>query len=334
MKFSRFTLFLAVLLSFNLLVDARGGGRGGGGGRAAAAGRPGGVARAGNSYARTPSMSRASPARVGSPARQVSPALRNQVQARPQMQQRMQQQSSLNRSALLNQVNQNAPSRANLSQSQLNQARQNFRNNYSNVRAANGTAANQVRSAVRNNYPNYRGYFGGGFYDRLGYQPNWYTPGYNAWAYGNWGAVNGWLDWGWNDPYYYDNTGSYVEVPQEYYSQAATPTPPGTNNWMSLGVFAAAQSEKDAPYSNFFVQLVMDKSGVLSGTYYNAATDKIHPLDGFVDKDSQQAVWRVADNVNSPIMTTGIFNLTQDIADVKVRYQNGLEQYWKLVRLQ
>lgn len=335
MKIKNSTLLLFTFLFFIscLSLEARGG-RGGGGG-----GRGGGMRGGGNSYARTPSMSRASP------ARQVSPALRSPVQARQQVQQRV-QQPTINRSDFINQarqnVHQNTPARANVNQGQLNQARQDFRQSYPAVRDANRNAADNVRDAVRTNRSNYRDYFGNNFNNRFDYHPGWYTPGYNAWAASNWNAVNGWLGWGWNDPYYYDNAGTYVEVPAEYYSTDSSTTAYAgtsssaapTGNYMTLGVFAASQNEQNAPYSNLFIQMVMDKSGVLSGTYYNAATDKIHPLDGFVDKDTQQAVWRVADNANSPVMTTGIFNLTQDMADVKVRYPTGLEQYWKLVRLQ
>jgi hypothetical protein len=281
-------------------------------------------------------MSRANPnpARA-SQVRQATPVAREQALSRNQGRV---QQPSLNRSDFINQarqqVHENAPVRANASQSQARQVQQNFKAAYPNIRASNTQVANRVKDNVRNNRSNYRDYFGNNFNNRLDYRPNWYTPGFNAWAYSNWNNINGWLGWGWSDPLYYDNTGSYVDVPPEYVGGPVSQSASSTGNWLPLGVFAASQNAQDASFTNMFVQIVVDKSGLLSGTYYNAAADKAHPLDGFIDKDTQQAVWRVSDNPNSPVMTTGIYNLTQDVADVKVRYGNGVEQYWTFVRLQ
>lgn len=337
-------LLLAVFLitCFSLEArDGRGGGVGAGGGRGAGS-RPGGNRSAGgNTYSRTPSMSRANPSQVRSQVRQATPAMKNQVLSNQQGQPRLQQgqprlqQQTLNRSEFLNQarqhLNENAPTR--VSQSQVNRTQQNIRNAYPAIRTSDRQAANKVKDTIRSNRSNYREFFGNNFNNRFNYNPNWYTPGYNAWTASNWNNINGWLGWGWSEPLYYDNVGSYMEVPAEYIEKPVSQLT-NTGNWLTLGVFAASKNEKDAAFTNLFVQMVMDKSGLLSGTYYNAATDQIHPLDGFVDKDTQQAVWRVSDKADSPVMTTGIFNLTQDVADVKVRYSNGVEQYWKLVRLQ
>jgi hypothetical protein len=106
-----------------------------------------------------------------------------------------------------------------------------------------------------------------------------------------------------------------------------------TGEWLPLGVYSAGQSTNDAGYSNLFVQLAIDKSGDIAGTYYNASTDEAHPLEGLVDKDTQEAVWKVSDNPQSPIMTTGLYNLTQDVATVEVHFPNGTVQAWVLVRV-
>lgn len=103
--------------------------------------------------------------------------------------------------------------------------------------------------------------------------------------------------------------------------------------WLPLGVFAAGKTADEAGYSNMFVQLALDKAGDIAGTYYNAATDETHNLDGLVDKDTQEAVWKVTDNPQSPVMTTGLYNLTQDVATVEVHFQDGTVQPWVLVRL-
>lgn len=105
-------------------------------------------------------------------------------------------------------------------------------------------------------------------------------------------------------------------------------------NWMPLGVFAAGRTLQDVNYSSQFIQLALGKEGQLAGTYYNAATNQVHPLGGTIDKETQLAAWTVTDDPNSPVMTTGIYNLTQDKLDVKVHFPNGVEQSWVLVRLQ
>ncbi|HEV8052613.1 MAG TPA: hypothetical protein VGP47_08960 [Parachlamydiaceae bacterium] len=215
---------------------------------------------------------------------------------------------------------------------QGNLLQQNFRNSYSNLRQSNSKHANHVRDNLRNRRPTYNNYFNDYFFNRYDYQPTWYTSGYDTWGESNWNNINSWVDSGWSTPLYYDDVGVVTEVPVEYVTGVSV-LPSTQGNWLPLGVFAASQNVQDAAFTNMFVQIVVDKTGILSGTYYNAATDQIHPLDGFLDMESQQAVWRVSDNLNSPVMTAGIYNLTQDIAEVKVRYSNGNEQYWTFVRL-
>jgi hypothetical protein len=98
-------------------------------------------------------------------------------------------------------------------------------------------------------------------------------------------------------------------------------------------VFAAGRSALDAPTSRKYVQLSISKEGELSGSYYNAITNKSYPLEGEVDKDSQLAAWTLSDNPNSPTMVTGIFNLTQNEAPVQVQFLDGSTQDWVFIRL-
>ena len=237
---------------------------------------------------------------------------------------------------------------SNISQDQRNKLQQNFQSNFGNQRDTNRQLADNVRDNIKENRPYFDNMFKDNFYDRFDVRPDWYHPGFNAWAAASWVGVNDWLGWGWSTPYYYEDSGYPVEVPQEYYTQPSTEPqyttgsqtssqapvgPAAQGDWMSLGVYAAAQKVEDAPYTNMFVQLMIDKTGNLSGSYYNSTTEQIHQIDGFVDKDSQEAVWRLSDNADSPVMTAGIFNLTQDIATVNVRYSSGVETNLELVRL-
>ncbi len=105
------------------------------------------------------------------------------------------------------------------------------------------------------------------------------------------------------------------------------------DDWMPLGVFAAGQSPSEASYTSMFVQLALGKDGALAGTYFNSATNEVHDLDGSVDQYTQEAVWKVSDNPDSPTMTTGLYNLTQDASTVQVHFLDGTVQPWTFIRL-
>ena len=104
-------------------------------------------------------------------------------------------------------------------------------------------------------------------------------------------------------------------------------------DWMPLGVFSAGKTSTEAAYSDMIMQLALKKDGTISGTYYNSTTDIAKPIDGLVDKQTQQAAWTVTDMPGSPFMTTGMFNLTQEVVPVQVHFENGNMQNWVLVRL-
>lgn len=128
---------------------------------------------------------------------------------------------------------------------------------------------------------------------------------------------------------------------QEYYTETsdlATSVPEMTDEqaeaveWLPLGVFAITKESINA--SSFFLQLAVSKEGIISGTYYNDSTGATHPVDGMVDEKSQRAVWKFADDTNPDlVMETGIYNLTQDQADVLVHFGPDQTQTWVLVRL-
>jgi hypothetical protein len=142
---------------------------------------------------------------------------------------------------------------------------------------------------------------------------------------------------------YYEGDTVYVQgqapMPAEqYYGQAvsiaqeAPRTVPEEAEWTPLGVFALTQagsSEADAA-----LQLAVSRDGVIAGTYYNAATDVTRPIKGTVDKKTQRAAWTFADGENEDIvMEAGMYNLTQDQAEMLVHFGKKTTQQWTMVRL-
>ena len=177
------------------------------------------------------------------------------------------------------------------------------------------------------------------------------------WCWATWGAVAGWVSGSaagsaYGDPIYYDYGqniyyegdevyvgGKKTATAQEYYQQASTladkapdATTQQSEDWLPLGVFAL--SNGNVPDSNMVLQLAINKQGVISGTYYNSATDIGRPIKGMVDKKSQRAAWTFADGKNTDIiMETGIYNLTQDQTEALVHFGKDKTQRWLMVRL-
>lgn len=196
---------------------------------------------------------------------------------------------------------------------------------------SNRQAAKQVRSRINHYRPDFATTFNDHFFERHHYHPSYYSAGIDWWTSYPWDVINGWLGAGWLYPNYFDDSGYPVEVEPEASSTATAEDVEG--DWLTLGVFVAARNVDAASFSPMFVQLAIDKEGDLAGTYYNVSTDEVNELDGTIDPDTQQAVWKVSDNPDSPIMTTGLYNLTQDVATVLVHFPDGTQQPWVLVRL-
>jgi hypothetical protein len=81
-----------------------------------------------------------------------------------------------------------------------------------------------------------------------------------------------------------------------------------------------------------YLQLAVSKQGVINGTVQNTATDTAQPIEGMVDKETQRAAWAIQGK-SSPIMETGLGNLTQDTTPALVHFADGTTQQWLLVRL-
>ena len=109
----------------------------------------------------------------------------------------------------------------------------------------------------------------------------------------------------------------------------AQPSEVKEGEWMSLGVFAVADQEKGDP--NMFLQLAVNKDGVISGSYYNESTENSQTVQGSFDKTTQRAAWTIGDNKNT-VFDTGIYNLTKDETQVLVHF--GKRETWHIVQQQ
>lgn len=202
--------------------------------------------------------------------------------------------------------------------------------------------ARQVGERVERDHPNHRQWFSDEFFQRHHYTPEYYHHRHDWWRRADWQNISVWLGWGTGVPAYYYDEGYPVELPSNFIpppDEMYPPAPQGIDtgavlgDWLPLGVFAAGTDSEQAAYSNMVVQLAVSGEGFIGGTYYNATTDQTRQIEGSIDKETQQAVWKLSDNPDSPVMTTGVYNLTQDVVPVQVHFQDNFEQPWVLVRL-
>ncbi len=345
----------------------RGGGGGGRGGSVGGGNRGGGGAyRGGHTMNRTPSMSRASNRPSTSQPRQQiqsrpsTSQARQQIQTRPaasqgkiqQSRQTTQQRpSSANRAELRNQVNRYAQSKPaqKIDTQSLKQKGQNFSSKRDDQIRQNRQLSDKVSHRLQQSRPNYDHWFDRDFFDRHDIDLDYVGTGINWWRPATWATLAMWGSWHWSTPYYYDDAGyAYPLTTSEYTSAAPYSTPVTTEmqtpqtdvsisteeEWLPLGVFAVANNADEAPYTNRFIQLAINRNGEIAGVLYNSTTDTAQDLTGMVDPTSQQAYWSMADQTDSPIASTGIYNLTEDQTPINVHFTDGSEQTWTLVRLQ
>ncbi len=185
------------------------------------------------------------------------------------------------------------------------------------------------------------------------------NPLWGAWAitrpfrWANWGAMTGWVNYGWTEPtaysygdnvYYQDDSVYYgdqaVATAEEYAEQAeqiATSAPevaPDKAEWMPLGVFALTpDGQKSGPDPTLFLQLALSKEGIIAGTLNNSATSQTQTIEGMADKKTQRCAWTVVGKTR-PIMETGIVNLTKNTAPALIHFEDGQTQQWLMVRLE
>ncbi len=207
----------------------------------------------------------------------------------------------------------------------------------------NRNAAQNVSTHVRQNHAGYHKWFNSDRFKEHNFHSRYWHDNVNWWRGAPWDRVDGWLGWGISTyPIYYEVGGYPVEInnydQQNYintnvYQAYPSSAPAAEGEWLPLGVFALGADATQASYSNIFMQLAINQQGEIAGTYYNSATDQYYPIEGVVDQQSQEAYWKVSEGTFAPEMTTGIYNLTQDVVNVQLTFPEGTVQDWTMVRI-
>ena len=81
------------------------------------------------------------------------------------------------------------------------------------------------------------------------------------------------------------------------------------------------------------LQLAVSKDGVIAGTLFNTQSEESQEVEGMVDQETQRTAF-VVSGKTTPIMETGMQNLTEDEAPALLHFENGETQQWLLVRLE
>lgn len=335
-----------------------GGGRGGGGGAARSAGvqRGGGAQRAarssnaGRTMNRSPSMSRVTQSgRTNVQRSTARPATRQNI-SRNQLSSADRRASASASRNDLKQFIQNSPSK--LPANSRSNSKQNFQNQIQNRQ----DIGNKLRSDLQTNRPDYGSMFNDSFYGN--HQDSLRLGGGNGWKLATAAGVASWLGWR-NTPYYYGdywddsyNNGYYESYPStstetypsqtypstQVYQTYLQPTPSYAQDgtaWLPLGVFAVSNGQAASQVApTRFVQLAVNKNGDIGGTYYNSLTDQSYEIAGEVDQTSQRAVWKASGVENSPVIETGLYNLTEAEAPIRITFSDGTAQNRILVRLE
>jgi hypothetical protein len=233
-------------------------------------------------------------------------------------------------------------------------------NHYASVYGANGVHSTAYWSSgfmgtraryVRTGF----GYYGC-------FHPDWYAAHPGCWLAAGWAAGAAWtaatyadvssycgMDATLSPDYDYGSTVVYQEnnvyvIGQdagtaEQYAQSATTiatqgqaaTPPKTDDWKPLGVYALVQG--DDKTSNNIFQLAVDKNGVIRGNYYDGLMDTTTEVYGSVDKKSQRAAWTIGKKKDR-VFEAGVYNLTQPQCPCLVHIGTQSTNQMMLVRVE
>jgi hypothetical protein len=133
--------------------------------------------------------------------------------------------------------------------------------------------------------------------------------------------------------------GDAAGSPQQFEDQAAqlasagrSAQPDPNGKWLPLGVFAVAPDNNAASSDSIF-QIAINRDGIIRGNYHNRKTDKVEPIVGAADKNSQRAAWTIG-NDQTPVYDAGLANLTKDSTPILVHTGGGQSHQVTLARLQ
>lgn len=260
-----------------------------------------------------------------------------------QLRQERTRQLTDKRELLRNQINQRASITApRIDQQSFSERKQRFNNQRREQVARNKGISQEVTNHQHRSHSDYNNWFNSDFFQRHDLHVNYVNNFTNLWLAPGWASIAGWGDWDWSTPYYYDY-GDYPIPMDNYYAPATVvsqPTIPADNNgiqyseeWLPLGVFTIASNAEEAEVSNFILQLALSRGGELSGVFYDTMNDMTYIMTGGVDPGTQRAYWSLTGTPDSPILSTGIYNLTEEQTPVQVYFPDGSGQIWTLVRL-
>jgi len=193
---------------------------------------------------------------------------------------------------------------------------------------------------------------------------NSYGPGWNArypgcWWPGRWAAAGTiWAATTWalagsycgcsGEPVYYDYGDNVVyegdnvyygdqpvATAEQYYQQAgeiaASAEESQNDDWLPLGVFGVVKEGEES--TEKLVQLAVNKDGVIRGNYHDLLADKVTPVSGAVDKETQRVALKLEGN-DAVVVETALYNLTNDEVSVLVHFGADRQEPRLLVRLQ
>lgn len=203
-------------------------------------------------------------------------------------------------------------------------------------------------TAVNGNFTRW-GYFTPGWYGRYpgAWWPGRWAVAATAWAPVTWaiagrycGCSGGgsYYDYGENVTYE-DGNVYYGDQPvasgEQYYDQAGQIADSGQaaqdEEWLPLGVFAVIAEPTQTP-TDKVVQLALNKEGTVRGNFQDFLTDKVMPVVGAVDKETQRVALKL-EGSNSVVVETGLYNLTNDEVPLLVHFGPDRQEPRTLIRL-
>ena len=110
---------------------------------------------------------------------------------------------------------------------------------------------------------------------------------------------------------------------------AAATEVPSDVEWLPLGVFNVAPEA--AGKSSTFLQLSVNREGVIKGTFYDATTDSTTPVGGAIDKATRVASWRVG--AKGASFETSLDGLVAESCTATVQTPGGESQRWFMVHV-
>jgi len=122
-----------------------------------------------------------------------------------------------------------------------------------------------------------------------------------------------------------------LSVGEEIYTPEKQSSDP-SEQWMPLGTFALLNDEEKGESDRIF-QLAMNRGGILRGNLYDQKADKLLPIQGAVDQETQRAAFQIVGE-DEKVYESGLWNLTQESLPILVQEGPGKSETIKAVRLQ